>query len=322
MKKSAEKVLISVIGASLTTLSAPFSAYASAASESPQDDQLSVSLRIEGIESCIFNDTLSVSADGGKISLADFILLADEKNDSFIVSGIDSGYITAVNDDTEKSFGGWDGWLYTVNGIEPTVGINDLMLADGDSVILFYSDKYGVGMQFPRFSLDSGYCTFESVDTVYDDNWNPTDVVNPVADMTVMWDGVKYTTDENGRIPLPVSAMTKGVHECSYEKYAESGLPLVLRSEPGFTVSIDFMLGDTNLDNAVDASDASVILREYALSATGVENSVSPLQLAISDTNGDNAVDSLDASNVLAYYSYAATGAFTGSFEDFMADKN
>jgi len=76
--------------------------------------------------------------------------------------------------------------------------------------------------------------------------------------------------------------------------------------------------GDVNLDNFVDASDCSMLLTEYARTATDNPSEFSCVQKHLGDINKDKYIDASDASSVLAYYAYTATGG-TDSLEDFLA---
>lgn len=75
-------------------------------------------------------------------------------------------------------------------------------------------------------------------------------------------------------------------------------------------------LGDANMDNSIDAVDASLILSQYAATSTGKASLMDEAQMEYANTNLDDAVDSSDASLVLAYYAYIATGG-TISPEEF-----
>lgn len=75
--------------------------------------------------------------------------------------------------------------------------------------------------------------------------------------------------------------------------------------------------GDVNNDENIDARDASMVLSEYALTATGGESSLSAAQEISANVNFDNTVDARDASVILSYYAYTATGG-TDSFETFL----
>lgn len=67
---------------------------------------------------------------------------------------------------------------------------------------------------------------------------------------------------------------------------------------------VDFVIGDVDGNNRVDAIDASKILRIYC----GSETNVTKKQMIAADVNQDGYVDSIDASRVLAYYAAISTG--------------
>lgn len=299
MKKTAINLLVSLVGASMLALNMPLSACAEDGSQ-----YVRASLRIEGISSCICDKEVFLPAKDSSVTAADILSFADELDDSFALTGLADGYITAVNGDTAASFGGWDGWLFTVNGESSPVGMNDTEISDGDDIVLYFGDPYGVGMQFPNMSREENTLTFTSLDTFYDETGNPFTVENPVADMTVFCGGEKYITDENGSVT--VSAPTSVI---SYEKYAESGLPLVLRSKQ------PAVKGDINGDSIVNAVDASAILSAYAQIATGHGAVIS----AGADADSNGTIDSVDASRVLSYYAAVATGSKYSSIDEFLA---
>ncbi len=68
------------------------------------------------------------------------------------------------------------------------------------------------------------------------------------------------------------------------------------------------MLGDVNGDESIDASDASLILTEYALVSTGGTTTFDSRQAAAADVNKDKLINSSDASKVLGYYAEISTG--------------
>lgn len=303
MKKTTKKMLISLVGASMLTACLPMN---SAAADGI--GYVRVSVRIEGINKCFCDKDVYYPAKGNDVSASDVLEFADRIDDGFEITGLSDGYITAVNGDTAASFGGWDGWLYRVNGIEPSVTAAEFGISDGDELVLFYGDPYGVGIQFPEMTADGNTLTFSSSDISYDPEWNPITTVNPVVGMTVYCDGETYLTDENGS----VTVKNPDSGDIFYEKYSDSGIPLVLRSEPVRTV------GDVNCDTVIDAKDASEILKAYADLGTGAGTLIS----VSADTDGSGCIDAVDASNVLAYYAAASTSTEKFTFEEFMAEKN
>ncbi len=65
----------------------------------------------------------------------------------YTVKGIDSGYISSITSPDGVTIGEFtngknSGWLYTVNGVAPSVGIDSYTLKNGDIVKLYYSDDY------------------------------------------------------------------------------------------------------------------------------------------------------------------------------------
>ena len=81
-------------------------------------------------------------------------------------------------------------------------------------------------------------------------------------------------------------------------------------------IAIDH-IGDVNLDGAVDALDASLVLMEYAASATGKPSVIDSEAKFNADVNSDGTADALDASEILGYYAYKATGG-KGSILEFI----
>ena len=230
---------------------------------------MTVKLRIEGINENLFYDDVTVPCTSEHLTVQDLIIYADEQNDGLTVVGATgaSPYITNVNGDVAGTFNGWDGWLYTVNGEEPSVGINGYELTEGDSVILYFGDPYGVGMQYPKVDLseiNKRIIKFTSTDTTYDLDWNPVVVENPVAGATVTFEGQTYITDAEGKITIERSLLTEGAHAVQIDKKAEAGLPLVLRFAPDFTIDIPLITripGDMDDDGEITVGDALTVLR-------------------------------------------------------------
>ena len=81
-------------------------------------------------------------------------------------------------------------------------------------------------------------------------------------------------------------------------------------------------LGDVDLDDMVDSTDASEILGLYAALNTGsTAEDFDPGFIAASDVDNNGTTDATDASFVLQYYSYTQTGG-KGTMEEFMKNEN
>lgn len=75
------------------------------------------------------------------------VLKAVLTENGYTAVGIDSGYISSVTTPdgvtlSEYSNGSNSGWLYSVNDVAPTVGINSYKLKNGDEVALYFTDDY------------------------------------------------------------------------------------------------------------------------------------------------------------------------------------
>ena len=205
-------------------------------------DPAKVSIRIEGIEKCLYEGEYSYKGDGE--TLADLLLAFDADTDEVAFTGIESNYISKINDDAAAAFGGWDGWLFMVNGVDATAGVADTAFADGDDIVFYYGDPFGVGFQFPVMDTDraeEGELVFTSTDTVWNADGTQTVSENPVAGMTVIIPELDFngTTDENGKVTFDAPAA--GDYTVEVSKISDAGCPLVLRfaSGTGFTVAAE-----------------------------------------------------------------------------------
>ncbi|MBO4277842.1 MAG: DUF4430 domain-containing protein [Clostridia bacterium] len=252
--------LMFVAAALLIALSA-FTAFASAEGE---EAQICVTLRIEGVDGNMYYGEVKTEAGETALTAADVINKAAADSESLTVVGADAGYITEVNGLAAGKFGGWDGWLYLLNGEDPGKGVNECEVKDGDSIVLYYGDPFGVGMQYPETDLSKiseNEIKIFSNDTVYDESYNASVVVNPVAGATVKIGDKEYTTDGNGIIKLD-SALASGKYAVSIEKKAENGCPLVLRFAPDEEIS--FSEGKVTL--RVEGTDDNLFFGEVEFS--------------------------------------------------------
>lgn len=225
-------------------------------------ESVTVSLRIEGIDSCIYYKDVTVPASS---TAYDVLVSADKADDSLTVDAISSKYGTYLQTINGIKAGnytvlGWDGWLYMVNGEVPVdpdneelqLGLGDYVVKNGDNIVIYYGDPYGAaGMQYPVMDtskLGDGIVSFTSMDTVYDEYFKPTTSENVVYDYTLIWEyngkTVELTPDENGVCKIPYKYLTIGDHNIQIERYDEkTGLPTVLRFAPDTEVNIGIFDG-------------------------------------------------------------------------------
>jgi hypothetical protein len=176
-------------------------------------------LRIEGNNENLYYGEVEF-AEGA--NLRDALVAFDEKENKITFTGAAEDYITAVNGETAGKFGGWDGWCVIVNGVAPATANSEVLLNDGDNVVLYYGDPWGVGMAYPTASVKDGKLVFEDSTT------------GAIAGAKVILGDKEYITDENGAI----EGIAAGEYTVQIEKFAENGLSLVLRLAPDAKISV------------------------------------------------------------------------------------
>lgn len=201
-----------------------------------EKNDISVSLRIEGVDSCILYDSYEIAYGS---TASDLIQYADKLSDDVTVTGAENGYITEVNGIEAGTFGGWDGWNYSVNAVSPNVGVSDYTLNNNDTVVLYYGDYPCYIPQIDTSALSTdGKLAFNAQSVSYDENWTPIYSTIPLENMTVIFDGNEYKTDENGVITLKKIDFTSGEHGVQVEKKNTNGAPAVCRYADDFSVTI------------------------------------------------------------------------------------
>jgi len=140
-------------------------------------DTLGFTLRVEGAEATLLDESFGyqiLSDDAPTVE--DVVAKAlDEKEISYTNAG---GYLSEIAGETAGSFGGFDGWLYRVNGESQAAGIADTAVKEGDD-ILFYYGEMAPGTLYPETGTspdlvyDGDEITFSVSATydVYDDEW-------------------------------------------------------------------------------------------------------------------------------------------------------
>ncbi|MBE6776378.1 MAG: DUF4430 domain-containing protein [Ruminococcaceae bacterium] len=216
-------------------------------------DDVTVSLRIEGIDKCLFYGDVTVAADS---TVLDVIKAADEAEESLTTTIVDSDYgpyLVDINGIVAGTYTDmmWDGWSYMVDGVAPDVGVSAYRVESDDVIVMYYGDPWNTGMQYPIINtekLADGEISFTSMDTVYDENWNAVTKECAVTGYVLTWGyngkTVEITPDENGVCKIPYKYLTMGKHTVQIEKYdAKTDLPTVLRYAPDFYVEISFFDG-------------------------------------------------------------------------------
>lgn len=117
-----------------------------------------------------------------------------------------------------------------------------------------------------------------------------------------------FTTDEDNSTRCAMDA----AHNNTIYKFPDlppdvSGITIKIGKDDSAGGLAEYNFGDINLDDVVDASDASLALVEYAATATGKESTLDVIPTINGDVNFDTVIDASDASDILRYYAYTST---------------
>lgn len=209
---------------------------------------MEISLRIEGLTKNIYHtDSLSVSYTD-MLTVGGVVRSVSGKEDVpaiILENGPEGARIKEIDGLREMSVGGTyqDGWMFSVNGIVQTSGLDTVEVYSYDDIVIYYGDKNVMGIQYPEVDLSrmmsDGIVKFISKDTTVDASGASVTTVNPVTGAAVTWDSMKYQTDVNGEIIIDSTGV--GVeHYLQIERYNDKGLPTVLRFAPEFFVIAAF----------------------------------------------------------------------------------
>lgn len=94
-----------------------------------------------------------------------------------------------------------------------------------------------------------------------------------------------------------------------HESTAEWDVTLDEENTKEIAVHLNYlMLGDVDGDTVINASDASLVLAEYAILITERPSILTSKSRIAADVNKDDTIDSSDAAKILIYYSASLTG--------------
>ncbi len=192
-----------------------------------------VSIRVEGIETTIIStpDTYTTSAitawDALK-ELLDFENIPYDAPES--VYGI---YINSINNEEAGRFGGYDGWMFAVNGRMSDYGVDSYEIKEGDN-LLFYYGGFGIETIIPKVSLESQRIIagkeFEiKLEYTYYDYMEDEDKTINVSGAIITINNKEYISDEDGKVKL--DALLPGNYILTIDKMGEDGFPELVRDE-------------------------------------------------------------------------------------------
>lgn len=253
------------------------------------EDYNVVALTIEGTDATLFSDVEAVLKTE-TVTVGDIIRMAMENNEDLEVVGVDDGYITSINGLEAGTFGGYDGWLYAVEYFTveegevedlynvyktidvPMVGINDYVITDSCSIVLYYGDY---DIPFAGYTVDeeSGMIKLVGYSPVYDENYEIVDFAeNALAGGTitlvpvtvdeegndVYGDEIVFTADENGITELDADgkAVANGIYLVIVEKDSDVTVEIgdVTLTKPAAVRSTDAL----SVDNPEEPSEEEI----------------------------------------------------------------
>jgi|GEM_PF-1039474 len=219
-------------------------------SESSGSDSFDISIRIEGSADTIASDdSFAVTDDGSLTPAVAAAQLLDGKGIPYFMDySWGAPYISEIDGEASGAFGGWDGWMYAVNG-----DMNTSVIEAGDEVLIFYGnwpDGSDAGTYIPVITADTDLyesgndlaVTLETVYsmTVYDEFWNPVSTENvtmALAGVDTRINGWSGVTDADGKVTVPSSAITTGTQTIRFSKENEGTVPGIVRDSLVFSVS-------------------------------------------------------------------------------------
>ena len=199
-----------------------------------------VTVRVEGPEGNLFYGSVPVAENTSVLDVAEAAFKEGGIDYTVAVSPYGGSYITKAAGLQEGAFGGYEGWLYYVDGVSPAVSMSLSYLQGGEEVVLIYTD-FDVLVPILEITRDHKglvTVTLTADVTTYDANWNAIVTRQPVTGATVTVDGETYTTDEQGKAVLSAELSAKDAVTVQVSKKNAVGLPGLIPFAPNFTVAL------------------------------------------------------------------------------------
>lgn len=276
------------------------------------DKSIKIGLRIEGMGN--LDSSPSTMLDQSDMS---FVYSTQTANvfetvqklldDSGIPYQASNVYFSSIATQNAGFFGGWDGWMYMVNGKSPSVGMGDYILSDGDDILLYYGDfEQTVYPQLAVTKYENGSATirFTSIDYAGE--------VSPITHASVVWDKDSthiFTTDTNGEIIIPPDKALGGKHAVAISKTGtlqKDGkyIPPIVKLADNYTIPLAYQIDVTAANNIVNIPKGDTT-PYYITIATGVTNG------RIQITNHSGTASTLPQINIIANQSTGGAIAVT-----------
>ncbi len=121
-----------------------------------------VKVSVKGLSNTILNTTTqNISSGTTALDLVKNIL-KEQNIPHEVIDGSWGPYIQSIANLASGILNGWDGWMYTVNGISPDVGLDLYQLKSNDELIVYYStwpklsttNDVNAGSENPSITVD------------------------------------------------------------------------------------------------------------------------------------------------------------------------
>ena len=205
-------------------------------SQQPTDGE-KVRIRVEGSSYSMVNKEITVTSAVYAVDALKQVL--DSENITYdIQDGVWGQYINGIDGETAGKFGGYDGWLYLVNGEMASVGVGEYKIEDGDELVFYYG-MYPPDTLIPQVDIQpvnpkvGDNLTITVTSSYYD--WNTGSTVElKVQNAEISFNGKTYATDANGQAIVP-SPADKGTYTLKVSKDNDGSYPSIVRI-PGINV--------------------------------------------------------------------------------------
>lgn len=207
------------------------------AAETPKGP--SVRLRVEGISELLaFDPEYPLTAELSALDLV--CALLDSRDVPYTA---EYGYLVSVGHDNAGAFGGFDGFVFYVNGEESLEAPGSLIPKEGDELLFCYADLNGEPPTlWPKVEairgadglvtllVSGGRMTFVGEQTGME--------YTPVAGAEVTVNEVLYHTDAAGKLVLDAELSRRAQVSLQVELYTEDGRPLLIRLAPDYLLDL------------------------------------------------------------------------------------
>lgn len=227
----------------------------------PDSETMTVTFRVEGSAGTIYEEAPLVVTAG--VTVLDVLTQAcDDASIEYNITDHSSYvYVTQIGPDVEGQFGVWDGWQYMVNGVKPDVAINEYYVEQNDEIYFYYgnigdlyegttvADEVEKLTLLPEIEIVSPTPTagedlqirIRATYDIYDEYYHlvASGVQSMITGATVNFNGQRYTTDANGLVTIPASAVSVGEYEIRVSKDIVNSYPRLVRTERPIVISDD-----------------------------------------------------------------------------------